>query len=133
MSAIELKEGRRLPNDVAKPTPEMLKQMPVTAFSPAWRNLDAKASADLNQRVGFDFTDTHEQYTLWVRRGVCELQPGIAMTSTCASRCRRRSSRRRWARPAQSGDQHRQGFEVVKGNKLSFIGFMKLFTPPETQ
>jgi alkyl sulfatase BDS1-like metallo-beta-lactamase superfamily hydrolase len=132
MSAIELKEGRKLPDQVARPAPEMLRQMPVTAFFTGMAvNLDAAASADLNQRVGFEFTDTHEAYTLWVRRGVCELQPGIADDVDLRVKVPAQVFKEALARLRNPAVAIAKDFEMVKGNKLSFIGFMKLFTPPD--
>jgi len=42
-------------------------------------NLDAKAPADLTSASAFDFTDTHEQYTLWgAPAASASCSPGIA-------------------------------------------------------
>jgi alkyl sulfatase BDS1-like metallo-beta-lactamase superfamily hydrolase len=134
MSAIELKEGRTLPSDVARPTPDMLRQMPLTAFFTGMAvSLNAVDSAELNQRVGFEFPDTKEAYTLWIRRGVCELVPGVADDVDMRVKVPAQVFKETLARLRNPAVAIAKDFEVVKGNKLGFIGFMKLFRPPDVK
>jgi len=132
MSAIELKEGRRLPDQAARPTPEMLRQMPLAAFFTGMSvNLDAVASAELTQAVGFEFTDTGEAWTLLVRRGVAEMRPGLASELDLHVKVPAQAFKEMAARLRNPAVSLAKDFEMVKGNKLAFISFMKLFTPPE--
>ena len=131
MSAIELQEGRRLPDQAARPTPDMLRQMPLAAFFTGMAvNLDAAASADRVQAVGFEFTDVPESWTVIVRRGVAETRPGLADALDLHVRVEAQAFKEMAARLRVPAVSLAQDFSMVKGNKLSFIGFMKLFTPP---
>ena len=131
MSAIELRDSRKLPEQVAKPTPEMLAQMPLTAFFTGMAvNLDAVAAADVNQRVAFEFTDLKESYTYIVRRGASELQPGIAGDADLHVRVTAQVFKEMLSKLRNPAVSIARDFEVVKGNKLGFISFMKLFRPP---
>jgi alkyl sulfatase BDS1-like metallo-beta-lactamase superfamily hydrolase len=132
MSAIELKEGRRLPDQAARPTPEMLRQMPLSAFFTGMSvNLDAQASAELNQKVGFEFTDNGEAWTLEVRRGVAELQPRLAADLDLHVKVEAQAFKEMAARLRTPAVSLARDFEMVKGNKLAFMAFMKLFAAPE--
>jgi alkyl sulfatase BDS1-like metallo-beta-lactamase superfamily hydrolase len=132
MSAIELRDGSRIPDQVAKPQPDMLRQMPLTAFFTGLSvNLDAAAAAELNQKVGFEFTDTNESYTFWVRRGVSEVQPGLLPDLDLHVRVPPQVFKEMLARVRAPAVTIAKDFEMVKGNKLAFIKFMALFSPPE--
>src|SRR6185369_9776005 len=48
MSALELRDGRTVPDQVVKPTPDMLREMPLAAFFNGMAvNLDAQAAAQV--------------------------------------------------------------------------------------
>ncbi len=56
--------------------PEFLGKIPLSAIFTAMAvNLDPEKSADVDQVLGFRFTDTGEAFTVHVRRGVAEIQP----------------------------------------------------------
>jgi alkyl sulfatase BDS1-like metallo-beta-lactamase superfamily hydrolase len=132
MSAIELKEGRRLPDRAAQPTPDMLRQMPLSAFFTGMAvNLDAAAAAERVEAVGFEFTDTPEAWTVLVRRGVAETRPGLADGLDLHVRVEAQAFKEMAARLRVPAVSLARDFSMVKGSKLSFIAFMKLFTPPE--
>lgn len=132
MSAIELKEGRQLPDQVAQAQPEMLRQMPLRAFFTGLAvNLDAVAAAELVQKTGFEFTDTGETWTLAVRRGVAEAQPGLAPDLDLHVRVPAQAFKEMLARTRSPAATLARDFEVVKGNKLALAKFLKLFTPPD--
>jgi len=132
MSAIELGERRALPDTLAKPTPEMLRQMPLAAFFTGLSvNLDAQAAAGLDQKVGFEFTDSGESYTVWVRRGVVEVRPGLMDGLDLHVRVPAQVFKEMLARLRNPAATIAKDFEAVKGNRLAFAAFMKLFVPPE--
>ncbi|HUR41453.1 MAG TPA: alkyl sulfatase dimerization domain-containing protein [Verrucomicrobiae bacterium] len=134
MSAIELKEGRRLPDQAAKPTPEMLRQMPLSAFFNGMAvNLDAQASTDLVKTVGFEFTDSGEAWTLTVRRGVAEVRSGLAESQSLDLHVKvpAQAFKEMAARLRNPALALAQDFSMVKGSKLEFASFLKLFAAPE--
>lgn len=132
MSAIELRDDRKLPDQVAKASPEMLAQMPLPAFFTGMSvSLDAVASADLVQKVVFEFTDVKESYTFIVRRGVSELQHGEAVDADIKVRVPAQVFKETLSKLRNPAIAIAKDFEVVKGNKLGFISFMKLFRSPE--
>lgn len=132
MSAIELQEGRRLPEQAAQATPEMLRQMPLAAFFNGMAvSLDAAASAELTQAVGFEFTDTGEQWTILIRRGVAEVRPGLADGLDLHVKVSAQIFKEMLARLRNPAVTLARDFEMARGNKVALIGFMKLFAPPD--
>jgi alkyl sulfatase BDS1-like metallo-beta-lactamase superfamily hydrolase len=132
MSAIELKEGRRLPDQVANPTPDMLRQMPLAAFFNGLAvNLDAAGAADVVQSVGFEFTDTQESWTVTIRRGVAEVRPGLAGDLDLHVKASAQVFKETLARLRTPAVSLVKDFELVKGNRVAFLAFMKRFTPPD--
>lgn len=130
MTALELREGRKLPDQVAKPAPQMLKQMPLTAFFTGLSvNLHAEDTLDLNQKVGFEFTDTGEKYTLWVRRGVTELQPVLMDGLDLHVRVDSQVFKEMLAQLRNPALTLAKDFDVVQGSKPGLIKFMSLFQP----
>jgi alkyl sulfatase BDS1-like metallo-beta-lactamase superfamily hydrolase len=132
MSAIELQEGRRLPDQAAKATPEMLRQMPLAAFFNGMAvSLDAVASAEVTQAAGFEFTDTGEAWTVMVRRGVAEIRPGLADGVDLHVKVSAQVFKEMLARLRNPALTLARDFEMARGSKVALIGFMKLFQPAE--
>lgn len=132
MSAIELQEGRHLPDQAAKATPEMLRQMPLAAFFNGMAvNLDAAASADVTQAVGFEFTDSGETWTVLIRRGVAEVRPGLAEGLDLHTKVSAQVFKEMLARLRNPALTLARDFEMTRGSKVALIGFMKLFAPAE--
>jgi alkyl sulfatase BDS1-like metallo-beta-lactamase superfamily hydrolase len=133
MSALELREGRSLPDQVAKPQPQMLKQMPLTAFFTGLSvNLNAAKTLEMNQKTGFEFTDTDETYTLWVRRGVTELRPVLMDGLDLHVRVDSLVFKEMLAQLRSPAVTLAKDFEVVHGSKLGLIRFMSLFQSEKT-
>lgn len=131
MSALELQENRRLPDQAARPTPDMLRQMPLAAFFNALAvNLDAVASAERQQTVGFEFPDTQETWTVIVRRGVAEVRPGLAGNPDLHVKVPAQVFKEMLARLRGPAVTIARDCEMIKGNKVAFAAFMKLFSPP---
>jgi alkyl sulfatase BDS1-like metallo-beta-lactamase superfamily hydrolase len=134
MSAIELGSGRRLPEQLARPTPEMLRQMPLAAFFNGLAvNLDAAAAAQTQQAVAFEFTDTGEAWTVTVRRGVAEVRPGLHGAPDLRVRVAAQAFKEMLARLRNPAGSIARDFEVVEGSKVAFARFMSLFRPPEPE
>ena len=134
MSAIELKEGRRLPDQVAQAQPAMLRQMPMDAFFTGLAvNLDAPRAGDLVQSAGFEFTDSGEAWTLTVRRGVAEARPGLASGLDLHVRVPAQVFKEMLARLRNPAVTIAKEFEVVKGSKLGLAKFLALFRPQDEE
>ena len=59
-------------------TRKWFKSFPLSLFFDSLAvNLDPVKSADIDKRVGIQFTDTGEAFTIHVRRGVAEITPGL--------------------------------------------------------
>jgi alkyl sulfatase BDS1-like metallo-beta-lactamase superfamily hydrolase len=132
MSALELGEGRALPDRVAEATPAMLRQMPLAAFfSGLAVNLDAAAAAGLEQKVAFEFTDVREAWTFHVRRGVSELTPGIADDAELHARLPAQAFKEMLAQLRSPAAVIATEVEMVRGTRLGFAKFLKLFAKEE--
>ena len=60
----------------AKPSTEAVRRIPVQSFMESLAvNLDPRAAADVNQKVGIIFPDVKEAFTIHVRHGVAEIRP----------------------------------------------------------
>lgn len=126
----ELTGEFKLKDRAITPKPEMLAAMPLSLFFDGLSvNLDAEASADRLIRVGFEFTDSSERYTYIVRRGVSEVTPGIAADVDIHVRVSDQVFKEMLAQIRSPAVTIARDFEVVKGGKLEFIQFMRLFVP----
>lgn len=127
-AAHELKEGWTPPRRLAKAQPEMLQEMPVAAFFEALAvNLRAEDALQVNTRVGFVFTDSGERYTLWVRRGVCEVQPRLIEPLDLEVQVSAQAFKELLAQLHNPALAIARDFEMRRGGKLEFAAFMKLF------
>lgn len=130
-AAGELDGTITVPSRMVKPTPQMLAAMPVERFLEALSvNLDAEASADAQLAVGFEFTDTPERYTYVVRRGVGEIDAGIAPDADVVVRLRSQVFKEMLAQLRNPAVAIATEVEAVKGSKLDFVRFMRWFAPP---
>ncbi|MEQ1439367.1 alkyl sulfatase dimerization domain-containing protein [Fontimonas sp. SYSU GA230001] len=132
MSAGELAGEFTLPGRIVTPTPAMLARMPVARFFDGMAvHLDAEASADTVTAVGFEFTDSGERYTYIVRRGVSEVVPELRPDADIVVRVSAQVFKEMLARLRNPALTIAGDFEVVKGGKLGFVRFMRLFVPVE--
>jgi alkyl sulfatase BDS1-like metallo-beta-lactamase superfamily hydrolase len=130
VSMRELMGELRLPDRAITPKPEMLAAMPLSVFFDGLSvNLDAEASADTVVKVGFEFTDSTERYTYIVRRGVSEVLPSLQPDVDIQVRVSAQVFKEMLARLRNPAITIAKDFEVVKGGKLEFIRFMRLFVP----
>jgi len=132
MTARELAGEFTLPGRIMTPTPQMLAQLPLHRFFDALSiNLDPEKSADTVIGVGFEFTDSPERYTYLVRRGVSEVVPELRPDADIVVRVSAQAFKEMLARLRNPAIALVSDFEVVRGNKLGFARFMKLFEPPQ--
>ncbi len=133
MTAGELAGEFALPNRILTPTPEMLARMPIARFFDGMAvNLDAQASADTLTAVGFEFTDSAERYTYIVRRGVSEVVPQLRDDADVVVRVSAQVFKEMLAQLRNPALTIAKDFEIVKGGKLAFVRFMRLFVPVES-
>ena len=77
MSARELRDDIRF-TPIAAGSDAMLRALPMSVIMNALAtNLHAEKVLDVERRVGITFTDTGEQWTIWLRRGVAEVVPRL--------------------------------------------------------
>ena len=130
VSMRELQGKVKLKDRAITPKPEMLAAMPMSIFFDGLSvNLDAEASADIVTKVGFSFTDIPERYTFIVRRGVSELVPELLPDTDIEVRVSAQVFKEMLAQTRSPALTIAKDFEVVKGGKLDFIRFMRLFVP----
>ncbi|WP_161554275.1 alkyl sulfatase dimerization domain-containing protein [Stenotrophobium rhamnosiphilum] len=131
MSAGELAGEFRPIEEAAKPTPAMLAEMPMSLYFDGMAvNLHAEDCLDKVIKVGFDFTDSKEQYTYIVRRGVSEVIKGIAPDADIVARVPAQTFKESLAKLRNPAITMVKDVEVTKESKLEFLSFMALFKPP---
>ena len=132
MSAGQLSGEYKNVEEVVKPTPEMLRQMPLALYFDGMAvNLRAEKTLDTTIRVGFEFSDTGERYTYIVRRGASEVVPGIVADADLVTRVSAQAFKEMLARLRSPAVALARDFEMAKGSKLDFAKFMALFRPDE--
>jgi len=113
-----------------KPDPRMIQAFPLSFFFDQMAvNLDPKASADIDKRVGIVFTDTGEAFTIHVRRGVAEIIAGLLDPIDM----RVEADSIKWKEmlgKLRSPVTTLAGFSYPKGNAVAFALFLKLFEAP---
>ncbi|MDB5977648.1 MAG: fold metallo-hydrolase [Nevskia sp.] len=131
IAARELDGQIKLPQRIVRPTPEMLAAMPLSIFFDGMAvNLHAEDCLDRTIRTGFEFSDSGERYTYIVRRGVSEVVPGIGDDVDLRVSVSAQDFKEMLAGIRSPALSIATDFHVLKGNKLEFAGFMKLFQPP---
>ncbi|HVT34987.1 MAG TPA: alkyl sulfatase dimerization domain-containing protein [Nevskiaceae bacterium] len=131
MSAGELAHDFKPIEEAVRPTPEMLKGMPLQLYFDGMAvNLHAEDVLDKTIKVGFDFSDTHEQYSYIVRRGASEVVSGILPDADIVVRVPAQVFKEMLAKLRNPALTIAKEFEVTRGNKLEFVRFMALFQPP---
>lgn len=132
MTAGQLAGELKNVDEVIKPTAEMLRQMPLTLYFDGMAvNLRAEKTLETVIKVGFDFSDTGEQYTYIVRRGASELVPGIAGDADIVAKVSAQVFKEMLAKLRNPAVTLAKDFEITKGGKIDFVRFMALFQPEE--
>lgn len=132
VAAQELAGEVVLPDRLVAPTPEMLAGIPLRAFFDGLAvNLDADAAAGVTTTVGFEFTDTDERFTYHVRRGASEVAEGLDPDANVVVRMRAQDLKELLARVKSPAVVLTTGIEMVRGDRLDFVAFLRLFGADE--
>lgn len=130
MSAGELAGDFKPVEEAVKPTPAMLKAMPMMLFFDGMAvNLHAEQCLDKTLKVGFDFPDSGEQYTYIVRRGASEVVRGLLPDADLVARVPAQTFKEMLARLRNPALTLAKDVELTKGSKLEFGRFMAMFQP----
>ena len=114
-----------------KPDRTMVNRFPLSFFFDFLAvNLDPKASADVNRRVGIRFTDSGEAFTIILRKGVAEIRPRLMdrldiQVNATAPEWKEMLAKLR--NPVTT----LAGFEYPRGNVIEFTRFMAYFGAPK--
>jgi alkyl sulfatase BDS1-like metallo-beta-lactamase superfamily hydrolase len=132
MSMRELQGEFALPERALKPKPEMLADMPLQVFFDALAvNLDAAASAETVVAVAFEFSDSPERFTYIIRRGASEVVNDLRPDADIHVRVSAQAFKEMLAELRNPAVTLARDFTVVKGGKLEFARFMRLFASDE--
>jgi len=111
---------------------DMLRRLPLERFFASIPvNLDAQATADMNQKTGISFTDSDEAYTIWIRRGVAEIQPRLMDDLDIHVAVDSLVWKEMLAQKRSSALTIAKDFEYRKGGRVAFAKFLKFFQPVE--
>lgn len=109
---------------------DMLRRLPLDRFFAAIPvNLDAQASVNLDQKTGISFTDSGEAYTIWIRRGVAEIQPRLMDDLDIHVAVNSLVWKEMLAQKRNSALAIAKDFKYKKGGRVAFAKFLKLFQP----
>ncbi|WP_420428400.1 alkyl sulfatase dimerization domain-containing protein [Algiphilus sp.] len=129
-SALELR-GLEIPV-LSNAGDEMLARFPLSRFFAAIPvNLDAAAALELDQKVGFSFTDSDETFTIWVRRGVAEVRDTLMEDLDIHVAVDSLVFKQMLAQQRNPAVTIAKDFEYRDGGRVAFARFMRLFMPPE--
>jgi alkyl sulfatase BDS1-like metallo-beta-lactamase superfamily hydrolase len=113
-----------------KPDLQMIRAFPLPFFFDQMAvNLDPKASADIDKRVGIEFTDTGEAFTIHVRRGVAEIIAGLPDHPDMLVEANSLKWKEMFGK-LRSPVTTLVSFDYPKGNAVAFALFLKLFEAP---
>lgn len=126
-SALELEKGVRFEPYIT-PTDEMLAAIPLAyVFGSLPSNLRAEEVLDVDQRVGFTFDDTPEEWTVWIRRGVAEVRPQRMPDLDLHVHGDSLMFRKVLAGTAGPARTALLDFDFPEGNSLEFLAFLARF------
>jgi alkyl sulfatase BDS1-like metallo-beta-lactamase superfamily hydrolase len=133
--ALEIRDGF-VAHESTKPSPEYLKRLPVGDFFDLLAvNLDPKASADVNEKVGITFSDRGETFLIHVRYGVAEMRKttpeALAKAAPDIEVVADSMPFKEMLAKTKNPVAVLAGFKYPKGGSVSFAMFMKLFSPPK--
>ena len=129
-AARELAGEFELPKRSVKPSPAMLAEIPLSTFFRGMAvNLRAEDALDIETTVGFTFSDSEERYTYSVRHGASEWVAGLADEVDLSVRVPSQAFKEMLAGVRNPALTMATDIEMLKGSKLDFARFMKLFQP----
>ncbi|RHX90959.1 alkyl sulfatase dimerization domain-containing protein [Leptospira stimsonii] len=126
--ALELKENFVAKLQV-KPSKQLLRKYPVfVSLSSLITNLDPVKAADVNQKVGFRFRDTKEEFTIHVRNGVAELKTKLLEDADIVVELDSQEWKEMLSK-IRNPLTTIVGFRYPKGNAVAFTRFLGNFSP----
>ncbi|NNF15854.1 MAG: MBL fold metallo-hydrolase [Gammaproteobacteria bacterium] len=126
-SALELETDLRFA-PINNSSATLLRTLPMATFFDSLAvSLRAEDALDMNLRVGFTFTDTAENWTVWVRRGVLETRQELIEDLDLHVEVDSLIFKRVLARQLNATVAVARHFSFPTGNALEFGRFMKLF------
>ena len=128
-SALEWRDGLRFA-PVNTGSTEMLQTIPMAAMMDSLAvNLRAEEALDLDQKVGFTFTDTGEEWTVWIRRGVVESRPRLLDGLDIHARVEAIEFKRLLAGQSGAVGALARHFEFETGGAIALGRFLQKFRP----
>ena len=119
-----------VPNRLASANDDMLREIPLSAYFDSLAvTLDGEAAWDLHQRVTFEFSDLDEARTLTVRRGVTELEDGIAANADIHVRVDSLRFKQLLAGERNPAVALARDYDFERGGRVALARFLKLFDP----
>ncbi|MZR21850.1 MBL fold metallo-hydrolase [Sneathiella chungangensis] len=110
----------------------MLAAFPIGQFMQAMRvSLDAEQSADVDMIVGFAFTDTGEDFTIHVRRGVAEVTEEFPENPAASIRTESFVWKEILAKRRNPAIAFASGDVEINGSMIDMLSFLSLFQPPD--
>ncbi|PJZ45158.1 alkyl sulfatase dimerization domain-containing protein [Leptospira brenneri] len=114
-----------------RPSPALLRRYPVKVILSSFvTNLDPNASIDSDEKVGFVFSDTKESYTIYVRKGIAEVIPGLLEDSKIVVELDSQDWKEMLVK-IKNPITTLPKFTYKKGGLLAFTQFLKKFSPKE--
>ncbi len=130
MSALELRDGLRL-RPVNAGSDDMIRTLPMRSVLESLAvNLRAEETFDTVQRVALSFTDTGEDWTVIVRRGVVELVPALVDGPDIHARVDSLLFKKVLAQQVNAAVALARDFEFEAGGAVGLAKFLLLFRPP---
>ena len=133
--ALEIRDGF-VAREMAKATPETLARFSLAGFFELLAvSLDARASLDVDKRIGLRFPDAGEAYTIHVRRGIAEIRSRTPeMLDAATLDIEVIADSQAWKEmlaKLRSPVTTLAGFEYPKGNMFAFAKILEMFELPE--
>ncbi len=128
-TALEL-QGKVDIKEISNSTDRMLGQLPLENFFQAIAvNLRAEDCLELDQKVGFSFPDVDQSFTVWIRRGVAEIQPRLLKDLDIHMQMDSLVWKKVLAKQRNAAAAIATDMEALQGSRLGFLKFMALFRP----
>ncbi len=114
------------------PSQSMAHEIPLSVmFNGLAARLNYEKSIDINQLVLFEFTDTGEQWSVHVRKGIAEVQPFIIGTPEITIRVSSKVWKELGAKLRKPLSAYLSGDIKADGGQLAFLSFLRLFDMEE--
>jgi alkyl sulfatase BDS1-like metallo-beta-lactamase superfamily hydrolase len=114
------------------PSVSMVHNVPLAViFNGLAARLNVEKSIDKNQTVVFEFTDTKEQWTVQIRKGIAEVQPFVIQQPDITIKVKATVWKELAAKLRKPLKTYLSGEIKVDGGEIAFINFMRMFDMEE--